>query len=164
MQIVYFGVPAAERMVVRYLDKDDPSDKGANLPLRDDLAQHAPAFDWGKAMVGERESRALVVGASQLALAICAHALADDARALKLHQRFKLRVMGGWLAGKAWAITAEEVATTCDAIEADELTPQQKAEIERDKPVIEREGGRGVEGAIVWDTDESGQRIRQRGE
>ncbi len=163
MNIVYYGASKDGRVVVRFQDAHNVKDTGSNLLLRFDLAQHAEQFAWGKVMIGERESKALVEGAAQLALAICAHALADDDRGLRLHQRFKLRVMTEWKAGEPWAISAEEVAAVCDKIEGDELTPQQRAAIDNDKAVVERETGRGVESAIVWDTDEQGNRFRPRG-
>jgi hypothetical protein len=170
MNILYYGVPAyAEggHIVVRFMDRSDAKDMGTDLPLRDDLAQHAERFDWGKPMIAGRESKALTAGAAQLALAICAHALANDRRALALFQRFKHRVVTKWKVGEAWAVTADEVAATCDLIEAEQLSPSELGKIVKDGEAearqVEHETGRGVEREIVWDTDEGGNRIRPRG-
>jgi hypothetical protein len=161
--IVYYGVPPSDEHgsgFVRFIDQDNPADKGRELP-----AKHVNAmrFEWGYIELNGRATKAMVPGAAPLALAICCHALASDDRGLALYQRFKLRVMDKWLRDQPWAISAEEVAAVCDRIEADELTPEQLRAIERERPAPESEGGRGVEREIVWDTDEAGQRIRPRG-
>lgn len=159
--IIYYGIraPDDKRGLVRFLDRDDQSDRGHELP-----AKHVNAipFDWGFGVLHGQPTKALVPGAAPLALAICCHALADDDRGLRIYQRFKLRVMDKWPADQSWAITAEEVAAIADQIEADELTPQQLAAIEREKAPRETEGGFGVEGPIVWDTDEQGNRTKPR--
>jgi hypothetical protein len=75
------------------------------LPLRLDLDNHSPTgFEWGYAGSGP----------AQLALALLADALRDDADALQLHQCFKFKVIASLPA--SWEMTDEDViryATTC---------------------------------------------------
>lgn len=93
MKIRYYGFPVPGTMtIVRYVDDERQRTKPRDLPMRRDLAQHAEAFEWGKLVVNGQETNAMPKGADALALAICAHALADDQRALALYQRFKRRV------------------------------------------------------------------------
>ena len=55
------------------------------LPMRLKLANHSPTgFEWGYGGIGS----------GAIALALLADALDDDERALRLHQRFKWRVIG----------------------------------------------------------------------
>ena len=79
------------------------------LAWRLDLSNHSPTgFEWGYAGSGP----------AQLALAILADALGDDARALRLHQRFKAAFIQN-LSGDEWTIRAAAVriwATTMGAI------------------------------------------------
>lgn len=74
---------------------------GVQRPLspRFDLANHSPTgFEWGYGGSGP----------AQLALAILAHALQDDARAKQLYQRFKFARVAGF-AKEGWAMTEAEV-------------------------------------------------------
>jgi hypothetical protein len=159
--IIYYGVPPSDDGwgFVRFIDSDDPADHGRDLP-----AKHVNGlrFEWGYIELNGKPTKVMVPGAAPLALAICCHALASDERGLKIYQRFKLRVMEKWARDQPWAISAEEVAAVADRIEGDELTPQQLHAIERERPPPESEAGRGVEGAIVWDTDEKGNWIKPR--
>lgn len=159
--IIYYGFPPLgnHQGFVHFIDRDDPNDKGRDLP-----AKHVnkAKFEWGYLEVRGQPSKAMVAGAAPLALAICCHALGSDDRGMKVYQRFKQRVMSKWPRGEEWAITAEEVAVICDQIEADELTPQELRTVDRERPAIETEYGRGVEGPIVWKTDERGQWVKPR--
>lgn len=164
--ILYYGVPPSERGAgfVRFIDSDNPADEGRELPRPDaGLGRNALKFEWGFIELNGRPTKIMVPGSTPLALAICCHALASNDRGLAMHQRFKHRVMDKWSHDEPWAISAEEVFTVCNQIEADELTPQQRHAIDKDRAAPENEGGRGVESAIVWDTDEQGNRIRARG-
>lgn len=68
------------------------------LDPRNDLRNHSPdGFEWGYGGSGP----------TQLALAILADALGDDARALKLYQQFKWAVINDL--GDAWEISADQV-------------------------------------------------------
>lgn len=69
------------------------------LPLRLDLKHHSPSgFQWGYGGSGP----------SQLALAICADALGDDAQALNVYQAFK-NAHVALQTGDEWEISAEDV-------------------------------------------------------
>lgn len=142
MTVRYYGYPRNKNgQTIGYAAKimDVEKNTAVDLPLRLDISQHADAFAWGPVMIGTRKSKALVPGAAQLALALCAHALANDGRALKLHQRFKFRTMANWPADHAWDMTAEEVAAVCDEIEAAEATPTQLAAIASEAAPADRE-------------------------
>lgn len=142
MTVRYYGYPRTKGdQILGYAVKIQITGEGSvsDLPLRLDISKHAGAFAWGPVMVGARKSKALVPGAAQLALAICAHALANDGRALKLHQRFKFRTMANWPADHAWDMTAEEVAVVCDEIEAAEATPGQLAAVASEAAPADRE-------------------------
>lgn len=74
---------------------------GAELPMRLDLVDHSPAgFAWGYAGSGP----------SQLALAILAYELRDDALALALYMPFKDSVVSGF-DGDAWVLRSEAIQT-----------------------------------------------------
>ena len=80
------------------------------LPLRLDLTNHSPTgFEWGY----------LGSGPAQLALALLAHALDDDDRALALHQTFKRRVIAplSRVAGFEWELTKEQIVIIAKQIE-----------------------------------------------
>lgn len=80
--MIIAGTRKDGRAVVTFVDG------GENHPLnpRYDLANHSPdGFEWGYAGSGP----------SQLALAILALVLNDDARALRLYQSFKDKIIAG---------------------------------------------------------------------
>jgi hypothetical protein len=79
----------------------DPDDgKQHLLPLRLDLASHSPTgFECGYEGSGP----------AQLALALLADALKDDALAVQLHQDFKSRVIAGFPRDKNWVISLASV-------------------------------------------------------
>jgi len=77
------------------------------LRRRLDLRNHSPTgFEWGYAGSGP----------AQLALALCADVLDDDARALRVYQHFKGRQVQGWKKD-AWQIDEEAVKREVRAIE-----------------------------------------------
>lgn len=80
---------------------------GRALDPRRDLADHSTEFEWGY-----RGS-----GPAQLALAILADALGDDARALALHQRFKEAVIAGLPRDAGWRLDIADVRRVVEAIE-----------------------------------------------
>jgi Family of unknown function (DUF6166) len=70
------------------------------LRLRLDLARHSPTgFEWGYAGSGP----------AQLALAILADALGDDQAALRLHQRFKFRIICALKRNAPWLLSEKQV-------------------------------------------------------
>lgn len=70
------------------------------LRLRFDLSNHSPTgFEWGYGGSGP----------AQLALAILADALGDDNAALRLHQRFKFKVIGALKRDSPWLLTEKQV-------------------------------------------------------
>jgi Family of unknown function (DUF6166) len=78
------------------------------LPLRLDLFNHSPSgFSWGYGGSGP----------AQLALALLADALADDDRAIRLHQAFKFKVVAAWPEGERWWITTDQIAAVVNLIE-----------------------------------------------
>jgi|SRR5262245_35616596 len=97
-----------------YRDRDDTAEvrrgtggAGHLLRLRLDLDNHSPSgFEWGYGGSGP----------SQLALAILADTLHDDAKALRLHQRFKWRVIAK-LSRERWQLKQSEVLEHVRAIE-----------------------------------------------
>ena len=81
------------------------------LPMRLPLRNHSPTgFEWGYAGSGP----------AQLALALLAHALGDDDRALRLYQDFKFRVIGP-LKGDAWEMSRDDVVRIAAAIEVERM-------------------------------------------
>jgi hypothetical protein len=82
----------------------------AELPLRLDLWNHSPTgFEWSYGGSGP----------AQLALALLAHALGDDERAVRLHQAFKGKVVAG-LPREGWTLLVEEVRSVADELEREE--------------------------------------------
>ncbi len=157
MTIRYYGIPGSN--LVKF--GDDANTKPAEpLPRRDDLAAHPP-YAWGHVVVGTKQSPAMVPGAAGLALALCAHALADDRRAGELYQRFKMRVMDKWRPDEPWSITVEEIGAVCDKIEEDAAEVERsRRETDKERPAIERETG-GADfgkGGVVWTTDDKGRK------
>lgn len=74
------------------------------------LRNHSPAgLSWGYGGSGP----------AQCALALLADALADDARALRLYQAFKWRVVARLDQDGGWTLTTEEVRAAAAAIEAE---------------------------------------------
>lgn len=72
---------------------------GKPLDLRLDLRSHSPTgFEWGYGGSGP----------AQLALAILAHHLRDDQKALKLYQHFKWAIVVA-LAREGWAIDSDAI-------------------------------------------------------
>ena len=70
-----------------------------NLPPRLDLYNHSPTgFEWGYGGSGP----------AQLALAMLAYSLADDARAVRLHQSYKWRVVSQ-IKDEVWTIPTVDV-------------------------------------------------------
>ncbi|MBI1188278.1 MAG: hypothetical protein GC206_13270 [Alphaproteobacteria bacterium] len=80
----------------------------AMLAPRFELANHSPGgFEWGY----------LGSGPSQLALALLADALRDDARALALYQDFKRAFVALLDPSEAWTITDAAIVARCHEIE-----------------------------------------------
>ena len=83
---------------VRFVD-DGATFPGLLLPLRLDLVNHSPTgFEWGYGGSGP----------AQLALAMLAHHLGDDRRALEHYFDFKFRVIAG-LSHDEWILTSDEI-------------------------------------------------------
>jgi hypothetical protein len=84
--------------------------KEAALPLRLDLWNHSPTgLEWGYSGSGP----------AQLALALLAHALGDDERAVRLHQAFKARVVSR-LPREGWTLLAQDVRSVAGELEREE--------------------------------------------
>ncbi len=79
------------------------------LAPRHDLRNASPTgFAWGYGGSGP----------CQLAIALLAHALADDERAIQLHQQFKWQVVAG-LKGGDWELTREQILDWVRDLEGD---------------------------------------------
>jgi hypothetical protein len=95
--------------VLRVLVVDDGKPSRA-LPPRNDLWNHSPdGYECGYAGSGP----------SQLALAILADHLGDDERAVRLHQRYKERVIALLPRNSGWELSRAMVQDAVDMIEAD---------------------------------------------
>jgi hypothetical protein len=92
----YSGVRTENGCAVTVADDNDCRD----LDPRLDLSNHSPTgFEWGYGGSGP----------AQLALALAADALGDDAAALRVYQRLKSRVVGR-LPADGWTLSAAELA------------------------------------------------------
>lgn len=81
---------------------------GNKLPLRLDLFNHSPTgFSYGYGGSGP----------AQLALAILADFLGDDARALVLYQPFKWKVIAQLKRDEPWTLTGAQVRDVIDVLE-----------------------------------------------
>jgi hypothetical protein len=113
----YIGTPHREsgsgQPVVTVCD----GQKCQPLPLRLDLLNHSPTgFSWGYGGSGP----------AQLALALLADALADDDRAVRLHQEFKFKVVACWPEGERWWITTEQITAVVTLIEQENVQAAKK--------------------------------------
>ncbi|HEX4607152.1 MAG TPA: DUF6166 domain-containing protein [Urbifossiella sp.] len=98
------------------------------LRPRFDLRRHSHEFEWGYAGSGP----------AQLALALAADALGDDARARDIYQRLKSRVVSR-LAGDSWTLTEEDIRATAVAIEchrAEARRGEEAAALQGDDPAL----------------------------
>lgn len=85
---------------------------GHRLALRLDLDNHSPdGFEWGYGGSGP----------AQLALALLADALADDRRAVRLHQQFNSTVIAKLDTDKPWSMTEDTVRAYADALERKQI-------------------------------------------
>lgn len=79
------------------------------LPVRLDLRNHSPkGFEWGFGGSGP----------SQLALALCAHALGDGERALRVYQHFKWQHVAKFPQA-GWRLTDEQIVYDVRILEGD---------------------------------------------
>lgn len=102
------------------------------LPMRLDLRNHSPTgFAWG--YWGS--------GPAQLALALCAHALGDDERALRVYQTFKQSVVGALPQGVDWTMSSDDIVRYVEELEA--------AKQDRDRRQAEERRPRGPASSIV---------------
>lgn len=100
--MVYFGLRERGHCRVWWIDGDERQE----LPLRLDLVEHSPTgFCWSYGGSGP----------AQLALALLAHALADDEAALRLYQEYKWRVVA-LLPAEGWSLPVEEVRAVAEAL------------------------------------------------
>ena len=103
--LLYQGAPGAYRVTAA-----EPDFAIRDLDPRHDLFNHSPdGFSWGYHGTGP----------AQLALALCADALGDDQRALRVYQSFKRAAVGTWPEGESWEITRAEVIALVEKIEAE---------------------------------------------
>ena len=98
--------------VVNVIEPDRPP---RPLNPRLDLRAHSPTgFEWGYAGSGP----------AQLALALAADVLKDDDRALRVYQRLKFELVGGF-ADEGWALTEAQLWDTILTLEAQRDNPAQ---------------------------------------
>lgn len=101
---------AREEVTIRCDVSVECGGRRRDLRPRLDLRNHSPCgFEWGYGGSGP----------SQLALALCADALGDSARACRVYQFCKERVVCG-LAAAGWVLPAVEVVEAVERIEAEE--------------------------------------------
>ena len=113
----YIGTPHRDSVSGQSLVTVCDGQKSEPLPLRLDLFNHSPTgFSWGYGGSGP----------AQLALALLADALADDDRAVRLHQEFKFKVVACWPEGERWWITAEQIAAVVNLIEQENAQAAKK--------------------------------------
>jgi len=105
---------ARGEVTVRFIDGNSVEahqrgELGEELPLRLDLHNHSPTgFEWGYNGSGP----------AQLALAVCAQVLGDDARALAVYQQVKEQVFAG-IKAEEWSVTSEFIGSVILGIEAE---------------------------------------------
>jgi rubrerythrin len=98
------------------------------LPLRNDLVNHSPGgAEWGYAGSGP----------AQLALALLAHALGDDALALSYYQAFKAKVVAR-LPPEGWQLTAGEVRTVVQVLSLEDRVAALRRELAQEQQRRER--------------------------
>src|SRR6516162_11027293 len=97
MGIKYVGTRTKEGCeVVKEVD----GQSAGRLDPRLDLWNHSPTgFEWGYGGSGP----------AQLALALLADALGDDARAVRLHQRFKWEIVARLERDEEWELSVADV-------------------------------------------------------
>src|ERR1700738_2909820 len=96
----YIGIPHRESVTGQPVVTVCDAQKCQPLPLRLDLFNPSPTgFSSGYGGSGP----------AQLALALLADALADDDRAVRLHQEFKFKVVAAWPETERWWITTEQI-------------------------------------------------------
>jgi uncharacterized protein DUF6166 len=104
----YRDVTGAARVIV------SDGDIGGPLHPRFDLANHSPTgFEWSYGGSGP----------AQLALAILADALGNDARALRFYQVFKWRVIARIPHDDVWQMAQADVIRTVDEIADSRIGP-----------------------------------------
>jgi len=87
----------------------EPGKRRRPLRLRLDLFNHSPTgFEWGYGGSGP----------AQLALALLADVLGDDYLAVRLHQRFKFRVVGRLPRHEDWTLDEETIRATVAEFQA----------------------------------------------
>lgn len=104
--VVYVGIRTPHGAGV-HVQLGAPGSAVRPLPLRLDLRSHSPTgFEWGY----------LGSGPAQLALAICADALEDDRRAVRVYQDFKALVVAAFR-GTDFRIAHADVIAVVEGIE-----------------------------------------------
>lgn len=107
--IHYFGERMADRRLKVSVREFENPDELTPLPPRHDLFNHSPdGFECGYGGSGP----------AQLALALLAHHLGDDARAVRLHQTFKWLVVAKLPKRGSWIIEPVEIDETLEAMAA----------------------------------------------
>lgn len=102
--------------------------KRQELPLRLDLANHSPdGFEWSYAGSGP----------AQLALALLAHVLGDDALAVSLHQAFKSKVVVR-LPQEGWQLTPGEIRAMVQVLCLEDVLSDRRRELDRVQQIRER--------------------------
>lgn len=107
---IYTGIRHGSDPVIVTVD-------GEPLDPRIDLWNHSCGeFNWGYGGSGP----------AQLALALAAHVLRDDQRAVDVHQAFKRAVIGK-LPDGGWLLTDYEIKQTIEALEVENEMAKERA-------------------------------------
>ena|SRR5919106_3738273 len=95
---------------------------GKPLPMRLDLRNHSlTGFEWGYGGSGP----------AQLALATLTDCLGNDEKALRLHQRFKFRVVGN-LPRDGWTLTEKEIRRVVAQLEKERRLELEEPSLAKD--------------------------------
>jgi Family of unknown function (DUF6166) len=124
---IYMGFRLNDACYVYSWDAQTPS-RPVRLDPRLDLRSHSPSgFEWGY----------LGSGPTQLALALLADALRDDAQALAVYQHAKGALLSG-LNRECWSITQDRVGMIAFEVERDLAVRRVQTAI---SPVSDTTGG-----------------------
>lgn len=146
--VLYEGQPPGS---VTVTTRDGEAVDHSYLRRRLDLASHSPdGFMWGY----------LGSGPAQLALALCADLLENDALALQVHQHVKDRLVSQWDREKGWAISGDELWAVIRPLLPLSMPPGQDPRVLSAQLVSTDEGGQLKAEAFTLDELASAMELR----
>lgn len=108
----YAGTRTPRGTEVKYLPEGE-SIIALPLPMRKELVPRGLGYDWGYASTAP----------ALLSVSLCAHALGDDKRALRVYLDFLFHVVAS-LNRESWTLTDKEIVAIVERIEG--MTPQER--------------------------------------